>query len=175
MFREQGYHAVTMEDLAQRAGVSRPSVYSYFHSKRAIFMAIAIAVNSRYQEAVRQFTTIERSPSLGTHVSSWVSEYLAFLEETSWVTTMWDEVVSADDRLRQEGVRQHTIAWRRFGTHMATLRGAKSTHDPIADGMMSLSMLERVWFYWSLAGSPFSRSRLVKEVTSALQAVIDRP
>jgi hypothetical protein len=87
---------------------------------------------------------------------------------------MWDDVVSTDDTLRKEGARQHSIAWKTFGSHIASLRASGSTHDPIAEGLVSLSMLERAWFYWSLAGMPFPRSRLVKEVTSALQAMILR-
>ncbi len=39
LFAERGYHAVSMEEIAQAAGVSKPMVYSYFGSKEGLFLA----------------------------------------------------------------------------------------------------------------------------------------
>lgn len=40
VFAQQGYHAVTMKDIASAAGYTAPSLYNYFDSKEAIFTAL---------------------------------------------------------------------------------------------------------------------------------------
>jgi AcrR family transcriptional regulator len=174
MFQEREYESVTMEDIAQRAGVSRPAVYSYFRSKRSIFLAISIAVNSRFQSSMQEFALIERGPSFDDELTSWVATYLKFLKEGYWTTLLWDRIVVSDERLRREGVRQQSMAWKTFGAHMQKLRGASEGGKPLAEGMIALSMLERVHFYWTLADSPFPTRELVRQVTTALKAMIIR-
>jgi AcrR family transcriptional regulator len=39
-FAEKGYHETTMEDIAERLGVSEGAIYLYFKSKRELFKAI---------------------------------------------------------------------------------------------------------------------------------------
>jgi len=40
VFAQQGYHAVTMKDVASAAGYTAPSLYNYFGSKEEIFGAL---------------------------------------------------------------------------------------------------------------------------------------
>lgn len=37
LFAERGYHDVSMEEIAERAGITKPLVYSYFGSKEGLF------------------------------------------------------------------------------------------------------------------------------------------
>jgi AcrR family transcriptional regulator len=39
LFRERGYHAVSMEDIGARAGMAGPSIYRYFPGKAAMLVA----------------------------------------------------------------------------------------------------------------------------------------
>jgi AcrR family transcriptional regulator len=39
-FAQQGYHAVTVKDIASAAGYTAPSLYNYFDGKEAIFAAL---------------------------------------------------------------------------------------------------------------------------------------
>ena len=39
LFRERGYHAVSMEDIGARAGMAGPSIYRYFPGKSAMLVA----------------------------------------------------------------------------------------------------------------------------------------
>jgi len=41
VFAEKGYHETTMEDVADRLGVSEGTIYLYFKSKRELFKAIS--------------------------------------------------------------------------------------------------------------------------------------
>jgi len=40
VFSEKGYHPATMDEIAERAGVSKAAVYLYHPSKQALFMTI---------------------------------------------------------------------------------------------------------------------------------------
>ncbi len=40
-FRQYGYKKTSMEDIARAAGVSRPSLYSYFENKEEIFRSLS--------------------------------------------------------------------------------------------------------------------------------------
>src|SRR4029077_9163310 len=40
VFARKGYHAASIDDVIQRAGVARGTFYNYFESKRAIFQEI---------------------------------------------------------------------------------------------------------------------------------------
>lgn len=39
MFAERGYQATSMDDIAERVGVSKPMLYEYFESKEGLFVA----------------------------------------------------------------------------------------------------------------------------------------
>jgi AcrR family transcriptional regulator len=38
VFAERGYHAASMDEIAERAGITKPMLYSYFGSKEGLFV-----------------------------------------------------------------------------------------------------------------------------------------
>jgi AcrR family transcriptional regulator len=38
VFAERGYHAASMDEIAERSGITKPMLYSYFGSKEALFV-----------------------------------------------------------------------------------------------------------------------------------------
>lgn len=44
-FTERGYHATAMDDIAERAGVSKPVLYQHFDSKLDLYLAITREVS----------------------------------------------------------------------------------------------------------------------------------
>ena len=104
--------------------------------------------------------------------TSWIRSHLELLQETFWTTALWDQVVVHDDRLRDEGVRQELRAWKTLGEHVLHLRGESVERNAVAQGMVVLAMLERSWFYWSLADGPFPFDDLVDTAAATVGAVI---
>lgn len=49
LFAEGGYHATTIEDVAEDAGVAKGTVYWYFRSKKALFLAVLRTVSEVYR------------------------------------------------------------------------------------------------------------------------------
>lgn len=52
IFSQRGYHATSMEDIAARAGVSKPMVYLYLGSKEDLFVACLHREGTRLMEAI---------------------------------------------------------------------------------------------------------------------------
>lgn len=55
-FFEKGFEAARLEDIAARAGVSKGTIYLYFHSKEDVFEALVRSVPQANVEALRQVT-----------------------------------------------------------------------------------------------------------------------
>ena len=56
LFRERGYRAATLDEIARRVGVSKPTLYGYFRSKEELLAAIfhrAMSLFERDLDAIR--------------------------------------------------------------------------------------------------------------------------
>jgi AcrR family transcriptional regulator len=54
VFAERGFEAATLEEIAERAGVSRPIVYGHFGDKQRLFEAVVNGEIARVEAAVGQ-------------------------------------------------------------------------------------------------------------------------
>ncbi len=61
-FAEQGYSGVSMERVAEAAGVTKPVLYQHFRSKRALYLELVDDVADRLESAVVKATTDVGSP-----------------------------------------------------------------------------------------------------------------
>jgi AcrR family transcriptional regulator len=79
MFAERGYNAVSMEEVAQAAGVTKPMVYAYFESKEGLFLACVEAAAAQLVETLEEATP----PSLSPEVRFWrgLMAVFTFIEE----------------------------------------------------------------------------------------------
>ena len=56
LFAEREYDAVSMEEIAQAADVSKPMVYAYFESKEGLFLAVVDAAAKQLAVTVEEAT-----------------------------------------------------------------------------------------------------------------------
>ena len=64
MFSARGYHAVSVEELAAAAGVTKPMVYAYFGSKEGLFLACVELATGKLRRALEEATPAELAPEL---------------------------------------------------------------------------------------------------------------
>jgi AcrR family transcriptional regulator len=62
LFAEREYDAVSMEEIASAADVSKPMVYAYFESKQGLFLACVENATHRLMSRVRDATPDELPP-----------------------------------------------------------------------------------------------------------------
>lgn len=54
LFMEKGYKAVTMEEVAAAAGISKMTIYNQYHSKENLFTEICLEMVRRFNEKVEK-------------------------------------------------------------------------------------------------------------------------
>ncbi|MFB9729441.1 TetR/AcrR family transcriptional regulator [Haloechinothrix salitolerans] len=56
-FAERGYVATSMDDIAERVGVSKPMLYEYFHSKEGLLLAAIREARTALRQATERAVT----------------------------------------------------------------------------------------------------------------------
>ncbi len=99
LFTERGYAAASMDELATRAGVSKPVIYSQFGSKEGLLVATIEALGIELNEAVAAAVIAETEPEDLLRAGS-----LAFFRFVGERHATWSMVFGAarslDDRSR---------------------------------------------------------------------------
>jgi AcrR family transcriptional regulator len=67
LFGRRGYNAVSMDEIAQAAGVSKPMVYAYFESKEGLFLACVERATEHLMKTLEEVTP----PTLPPDVRLW--------------------------------------------------------------------------------------------------------
>jgi len=79
VFLEKGFDAANMDDVAARAGTSKPTIYAYFDTKEALFAAVVELIKGLYLGKLREPSAYAADPAEA------VARFCArFLELVSW-------------------------------------------------------------------------------------------
>ena len=62
VFARQGFHATSMNEIADAAGVTKPVLYQHFTSKRGLYLELLSDVGNRLLEAIAKATANAGSP-----------------------------------------------------------------------------------------------------------------
>ncbi len=100
LFSERDFHEVTVEEIAERAGLSKGTVYLYFENKENLFLSIiqdrTDALISRIRRAIRSHRTYEER--LNKLVLSWLG---FFEEQKAYFKLVHSEKSRIDARSKQ--------------------------------------------------------------------------
>src|ERR687890_1365860 len=78
LFVAHGYHAAAMDDIAERAGVSKPVLYQHFPSKLELYCALLDQHTGELLEAVRQ--ALARTHENKQRVTATMAAYFEFVD-----------------------------------------------------------------------------------------------
>lgn len=62
VFAARGFHATSMDDIAEAAGVTKPVLYQHFRSKRALYLELLDEVGSQLREAITKASVEASGP-----------------------------------------------------------------------------------------------------------------
>jgi AcrR family transcriptional regulator len=79
VFARAGYESAPMDEIADRAGVSKPMLYTYFGSKEGLYLAYIERAGSELLERLVGAQPPDRSP--GSMLRARITEFLSFVEE----------------------------------------------------------------------------------------------
>ena len=79
VFVQQGYHAAAMDDIADRAGVSKPVLYQHFPGKLDLYLALLEISGQQLVEAVR--AALASTTDNHDRVEATVGAYFQFVND----------------------------------------------------------------------------------------------
>ena len=170
----RGYGGARIDDIAQAAGISRASFYTYFPSKRDALLALGADASSAFDRLVATLPRkIDRDERLAS-LTAWVQAYFAFMDEYGTFIVAWSQAAHEDEELREAGMRRHLASCRRAGRALEALRGRPFV-DRVQIGLLFTSMLERTWSYRHLYGVALNGGDLELNTASVIVALLDTP
>ena len=111
MFVAQGFHAAAMDDIADRAGVSKPVLYQHFPGKRDLYLALLEEHVSELADRVAE--AMEGTDDNRSRVDGAVGAYFAFIDaEGEAFRLVFESDLRNDPQVRErvERVEQGCIA-----------------------------------------------------------------
>jgi len=78
LFARYGYHGVSLETIAKRAGIAKGSIYSYFDSKRHLFLTVCRRTMDRLE--ARMAVLNEKIKDIGTSIREALKTFFSFCE-----------------------------------------------------------------------------------------------
>ena len=100
VFLAKGYYGTSVEEIAEAAGVSRASFYTYFPSKRDLLYSLGTDTYSALDGTSNEMRALEPTWS-NDDVYEIVRIYLRFLEEHGAFMLVWSQATYGDERARQ--------------------------------------------------------------------------
>lgn len=111
VFSTMGYHAASMDDIAERAGVSKPVLYQHFPGKLDLYLALLDAGLDDLRVAAK--AALRTTTDNRLRVSAMVNAYFSFVEEPGGAFRL----VFESDLANEPAVRQRVddadleLAW----------------------------------------------------------------
>lgn len=161
-FADGGYHATAMDDIAERAGVSKPVLYQHFNSKLDLYMAIAQNVADEVVQTVRTaLTSTEQEPD---RITACVSSFFAFVDQPHSGYRLLFE----SDMVREPAAAMLLDDTRRacgeaIGTVLAQATD-QSWEDCVLVGIALAGMAQTAALHWYDNRERFSRERAIQVV-----------
>jgi AcrR family transcriptional regulator len=106
VFVAQGFHAAAMDDIAERAGVSKPVLYQHFPGKRELYLALLEQQVTELTECVRG--AMADTDDNRTRVDAAVGAYFDFIDaEGEAYRLVFESDLRNDDDVRELADRGH--------------------------------------------------------------------
>jgi AcrR family transcriptional regulator len=166
LFVEHGYAAVTMEDVARAADVSRPIVYNHFETKEGAYVACVRRARQQWDDEI--LTTINVNAGPREQLAAGAEQFFSMLERDRgrWLLLFGSNSILSGDYNAE-------LAELRFGTIEAiavVLRrsASKADMDRIDAWAHAISGVGERLGHWWLARPEMTRAELVDHYTDIL-------
>jgi AcrR family transcriptional regulator len=173
VFLAKGYFGTSVEEIAEAAGVSRASFYTYFPSKRDLLYSLGTDTYQALSATLDEMSKLEATWA-DDDIYEVIRIYVRFLEQHGAFMLVWSQATYDDEALEKVGMRTRLINARRFGQFIQRLSGedVDPDDDPARFGLAILVMVDRYWSYWRVNGFPFSGEEVVRTLGDVLAAFI---
>jgi AcrR family transcriptional regulator len=173
VFLQKGYFGTTIDDIADAAGLSRSSFYTYFPSKRDVLLVLGNQTYQAMDELMDQLMAVaeERTPDAVERI---VTMYLRLLDEHGAFLQVWGQAGFGDETLRRTGMRAKLSSARRLAAVLRALGWEPEDGEAALTALALAVMMDRFWFYEKVAGLPATDAEMVATLSSIVSATIGR-
>jgi TetR/AcrR family transcriptional regulator len=172
-FLTRGFAGTTVDAIAQAAGVSRATFYTYFESTREALIALGSGAVDKANTMVQELRSLPTHPTK-EDLDGFVQKFFTVLDETGSFAVAWSQAANHDTQLRALGVREHLRLSEQIGQVLGELRQA-DFEDPTAQGFLLQCAVERAWFFCRLCDDPQLTRRIQRQIAKDLFAVMSSP
>ena len=164
VFVAQGYHSAAMDDIADKAGVSKPVLYQHFPGKRDLYLALLDESAAALMDAVRgaMLSTTDNK----ARVRATVSAYYEFVEDKTGAFRL----VFESDLIGEPEVRERLESVERQCADAVAAVIAEDTGLPEAEARLlgaGLAGIAQVTARtWAANGEPLPRDQAIDLVAS---------
>ncbi len=164
VFVAQGYHSAAMDDIADKAGVSKPVLYQHFPGKRDLYLALLDESAAALMESVRaaMLSTTDNK----ARVRATVSAYYEFVEDKTGAFRL----VFESDLIGEPEVRERLESVERQCADAVAAVIAEDTGLPEAEARLlgaGLAGIAQVTARtWAANGEPLPRDQAIDLVAS---------
>ena len=154
IFVTQGYHATGMDDIAERAGVSKPVLYQHFAGKLELYLALLDAAADELE--VRLRTALESTSDNSGRVTACIAAYFDYC---SGASSPYPLILESDLRMEpavRERVQRHLdIAVSAIAGTIAADTGAEPPAAQLLSvGLVGIAELSARWWLTSDRSMP---------------------
>ncbi len=113
VFAEKGYSATTMEDIAERVGVTKPLIYEYFGSKEGLLSACITRARTQLREATESaWESVGPTASLEEVFRAGIHAFFTFIDghATAFVLIQQEGAVASQASPLIESIREQQSA-----------------------------------------------------------------
>jgi AcrR family transcriptional regulator len=170
LFRERGYHSVSMEDIGASAGIAGPSIYRHFASKAEILVAAGYRMADRLNVDARRVTAEAADPAdaLARLARSYVDTVLRSDDLLALFASMPVAVPDRDAKELRSIQRSYVAEWVRLMQEVAPAaeeREARITVHAALTIINDLTRMPRV----------AARPQIAEELVGLALAVLHTP
>ena len=173
LFSTEGFHHVSMDDIADRAEVSKPVLYRHFPSKLDLYLAVVDEQGTALLAAVEQAVAPIEAGPVGRGegravVAAVVAAYVEFVQVAGESSTLlFESDVTHDSQVRGRVEHASAEATRRIADVLAAVTGRdRADADVLAAALVATA--QGAATYWLRHGDGGSAQRVV-DLVSDLQ------
>jgi AcrR family transcriptional regulator len=155
VFVAQGYHAAAMDEIAERAGVSKPVLYQHFPSKRDLYLALLEQHTDELVAATRE--ALASTTDNKQRVAATMAAFFAFIDsESESFRLVFESDFTSDPEVREVLDRMQRGCAEAIAEVIAEDTGLPAAEAQLlAIGLAGISHVTAR--YWTQAGRPIPR------------------
>jgi AcrR family transcriptional regulator len=173
VFLEKGYGGTRVDDIADAAGTSRGTFYTYFPSKRDVLLAAGAETAREAERVILQLGDIpdKWKPE---DLAKWIAAWIAFLDVHGSFLLVWGQGSYEDEQIRLAGVRTQLRTAKKMAETLVRMGHPAPVHAA-SDALAILGMMERLWYYHHVAGGMLDPDDMHESVLRIVMSILVGP